>query len=202
MMPSLNRSRKTFSPEIEKQIRSVISRAMKFKTEADSILSKYKPPSVQEDVYQRIENLFLKFHPVVKQIEREQRHEERSTLEVQDEYDVQNLLHGLLRIHFDDIRPEEWTPSVAGAPARMDFLLKKEQIVIEVKMIRKGLGKRKLREQLIVDKEYYRRHRDCKILYCLVYDPKGKISNPKGFERDLSEKIGDFETKVFIVPRL
>jgi hypothetical protein len=33
---------------------------------------------------------------------------------LKDEYDVQDLLYALLRIFFDDVRPEEWTPSFAG----------------------------------------------------------------------------------------
>jgi DpnII restriction endonuclease len=66
------------------------------------------------------------------------RHEGRSTLEIEDEYDVQDLLHSLLRLHFDDVRSEEWTPSYAGGSGRMDFLLKVEQIVIEAKMARPG----------------------------------------------------------------
>ena len=56
-----------------------------------------------------------------------------NTLDVQDEYDVQDLFHALLHIHFEDIRPEEWAPSFAGASSRMDFLLKQEQIIIEIK---------------------------------------------------------------------
>lgn len=175
---------------------------MEFKAEADRILSKYKPPRIRQDGSQVIENMFLKFHSVVKEIERRQRHEERHTLEIQDEYDVQDLLHGLLRLYFDDVRPEEWTPSYAGTSSRMDFLLKSQKVVIEVKMTRKGLRKKKLAEELIIDKAHYKRHPDCKTLYCLVYDPRGKISNPRGFETDLNERIGDFDTKVFIVPRI
>jgi len=176
---------------------------MKFKAEADIELSKHKPPRIriQEEVYEQIENLFLRFHSVVRQMSREQRHDNRPTLDVNDEYDVQDLLHGLLRLFFDDIRDEEWTPSYAGSSTRMDFLLKNEHVVIEVKMLRKGLGKKRVAEELIIDKAHYREHPDCKTLYCLVYDPHGKIINPKGFEDDLSEKIGDFETRVFIVPR-
>jgi len=45
----------------------------------------------------------------------------------------------LLKIYFDDIRTEEWTPSRAGKASRMDFLLKKEKCVIEVKKTRKTL---------------------------------------------------------------
>ena len=40
-------------------------------------------------------------------------------------------------LYFDDIRAEEWTPSYAGKCARVDFLLKNEKIVIEVKKTRK-----------------------------------------------------------------
>jgi hypothetical protein len=49
------------------------------------------------------------------------RHDGRPTLGVGDEYDVQDLLHALLRLFFDDIRPEERTPSYAGESTRMDF---------------------------------------------------------------------------------
>ena len=57
--------------------------------------------------------------------------------EIKDEYDVQDLLNALLRLNFDDVRPEEYTPSYAGSSTRVDFLLKKEKIVIEVKKTRK-----------------------------------------------------------------
>lgn len=71
-------------------------------------------------------NLFEKFHSVARQLRK--RYNERPTLDVDDEYDVQDLLHALLRLYFDDIRTEEWTPSSAGGSSRMDFLLKKEKI--------------------------------------------------------------------------
>ena len=74
--------------------------------------------------------LFSKFHSVAKQLRN--RYNNRSTLDVNDEYDVQNLLHALLKLYFDDIRPEEWTPSYAGGCKRMDFLLKDKSTVIEV----------------------------------------------------------------------
>jgi hypothetical protein len=59
-----------------------------------------------------------RFHEVARQLTH--RRENRGTLEIKDEYDVQDLLHALLHIHVDDIRPEEWTPSDADVdvPAR------------------------------------------------------------------------------------
>lgn len=204
MRRSLKPSESVFSFEVERQVKDIISQALKFKAEAESILSQSKllPPKKLriEDPRKQIETIFLRFHNVVKQLS--QRHENRPTLQVNDEYDVQDLLHSLLKLYFEDIRPEEWTPSYAGGSTRMDFLLKKEQIVVEVKKTRSGLTEKKLGEELIVDRAHYRKHPDCKILYCFVYDPDGRLSNPRGLERDLSEKIGDFETRVFVVPRV
>lgn len=88
-------------------------------------------------------------------IARELRHrrDNRVPLPLTDEYDVQYLLHALLKIHFDDVRSEEWTPSYAGASARMDFLLRSEKIVIEAKMTRLGLKDREVGEELLIDIE-------------------------------------------------
>jgi hypothetical protein len=38
----------------------------------------------------------------------------RAALQIADEYDLQDLLHGLLRVFFDDVRPEELSPSRGG----------------------------------------------------------------------------------------
>ncbi|BDO02033.1 hypothetical protein KAM622c_16200 [Klebsiella quasipneumoniae subsp. quasipneumoniae] len=56
------------------------------------------------------------------------RYNDRDTIEVNDEYDVQDLVHALLVLHFDDVRPEEASPSYAGSSSRQDFMLKKEKI--------------------------------------------------------------------------
>lgn len=129
------------------------------------------------------------------------RHNNRSTLEIEDEYDVQDLMHALLKIFFEDIRPEEWSPSYAGGSARMDFLLKNERLVIEIKKTRKGLSSKGVGDQLIVDIDRYKQHPDCKTLFCFVYDPEGRIPNPRGIENDLSRQEGDLEVKVFIAPK-
>lgn len=199
MTKSSKPSKIIFSAETEEIIKDTIVRAEKFKAEAYSILSKYQPPAIIEEANQLIENVFLKFHSVVGEISR--RYDNRDTLQITDEYDVQDLLRGLLRLYFDDIRKEEWTPSYAGKSTRIDFLLKQEQIAIETKMTRKGLNAKKLGDELIVDIAHYQKHPECKTLYCFIYDPEERISNPRGFERDLSGKHGNLVTKVLIVPK-
>lgn len=147
----------------------------------------------------QLENLFIGFHSVCKQLR--SRHGERSTIDINDEYDVQDLLHALLRLYFEDIRPEEWTPSYAGSSSRMDFLLKNERCVIEVKKARVGLGAKELGEQLIIDIVKYKEHPDCQTLYCFVYDPEGRVPNPIGIQNDLSSQKGDLKVIVTICPK-
>jgi hypothetical protein len=145
-----------------------------------------------------LNNLLDKFHDVVKQLRN--RHNSRNTLDVDDEYDVQDLLHALLKLYFEDIRKEEWTPSYAGGSCRMDFLLKMEKTVIEVKKTRAGLGDKELGKQLIEDKAKYQVHHDCKKLICFVYDPEGRIVNPKGIQNDLNSSSEDFKVEIIIKP--
>lgn len=151
------------------------------------------------DSLKLVEQICSRFHLVSKQLK--SRYNDRETLVIEDEYDTQDLLHALLHLYFDDIRSEEWTPSYAGGCSRVDFLLKQEKIVIEVKKTRKTLKAKDVGEQLIIDSKRYRAHPDCKKLLCFVYDPEGWVSNPRGLENDLNEKTDDFEIKVLIVPK-
>jgi len=144
-----------------------------------------------------LETIFERFPLVVKQLRI--RYDNRATLDVQDEYDAQNLLHSLLTIDFDDIRPEEWNPSYAGSSTKSDFLLKDEKIILEVKHTRRGLTTKILKQELIIDKEQYKKNPDCETMYCFVYDPENRIENPRGFEKDFLEESDDFTCKVFIV---
>ena len=149
------------------------------------------------DSEELVEQICTRFHRVARQLK--SRYENRPTLKVQDEYDVQDLLHAILRLYFDDIRAEEYTPSYAGKSSRMDFLLKREKIVIEAKMTRSGLGAKDISTQLIEDIERYKSHPNCRALFCFVYDPESLISNPRGVEDDL-KRDSPYPVRVLIRP--
>ncbi len=119
---------------------------------------------------------------------------------INDEYDVQDILHALLKLYFDDIRPEECTPSYAGKASRMDFLLKAESIVIEVKKTHQGLSDKEIGDQLIIDVGRYKEHPDCKKLICFIYDPEGRIGNPEGIKNDFYERYSGF-VEIIVEPR-
>ncbi len=154
-------------------------------------------PVVPPDAIVTLQRIFSRFHSAARQLRN--RHGDRSTLTIVDEFDVQDLLHVFLKLHFDDIRPEEGTPSRAGGASRIDFLLKKERIVVEVKKTRSSLGARQIGEELIVDRERYQAHPSCDRLVCFVYDPEGIIGNPRGLENDLNKGTTPI-TNVFVFP--
>mgnify|MGYP004458825137 FL=1 len=141
--------------------------------------------------------IFENFHKVVRKLKN--RYNNRNTINIEDEYDVQDLLFAILQMFFRDIRKEEWTPSYAGNSSRVDFLLKVEKVVIEVKKTRKGMKDKDLGEQLIIDISKYKVHPDCQREICFVYDPEGRIINPEGIIKDLEEDNKGF-VKIYINP--
>jgi hypothetical protein len=153
----------------------------------------------ERDATELIINLCQRFPRFARQLAA--RHDNRTALTIADEYDVQDTLHALLQLHFDDIRPEEWAPSYAGSRTRMDFLLKREHTVVETKMTRERLDQRRVVEELTIDKAHYRGHPDCKELVCFVYDPEHRLTNPDALESDLNGDEDGLTTRVIVAPR-
>lgn len=150
--------------------------------------------------FEILERLFSKFHTLAKQLR--QRHNNRPTLDITNEYDVQDFLHVLLKIYFQDIRPEEYTPSFAGKSDRMDFLLVDESVAIETKMTRDSLTTTQLSDDLLRDIATYKEHSNCSSLAIFIYDPSERINNPSGVIKGLEKQsIEDFEVRVFINSR-
>jgi REase_DpnII-MboI len=188
-----------FKEQIKQRYQGTVSAGLGIlkATKEDLAAGNLDKPSEQSPLL-LIEQICSRFHLIARQLR--SRHGGRPTLDVQDEYDVQDLVHSLLCLHFIDVRPEEYAPSYAGKASRMDFLLKQESIVLELKMTRSGLGAKELSTQLIEDIERYKTHPDCQALVCFVYDPAGLIPNPRGIEADLKRDGGPFPVRVLIRP--
>lgn len=116
------------------------------------------------------------------------RHGGRPPFLVDDEYDAQDLLRSLLVQFFDDVRPEEWSPSYAGASSRIDFIIPEFELAIELKYTRESLTARKVGEELLVDRNKYAEHKAVKHLICIVFDYDGHLANPRGLESDLDQE--------------
>jgi hypothetical protein len=107
------------------------------------------------------------------------------TLAFDNEYDVQDLLHVLLRPWVKDIRPEEYTPSYAGRSTRMDFLLPDHATVVELKFVRDVTHGKNIGQELQIDIGHYRQHPKCKRLWCVIFDPNHFHVNSDGLAKDL-----------------
>ncbi|GAB3536449.1 PD-(D/E)XK nuclease domain-containing protein [Photobacterium alginatilyticum] len=155
-----------------------------------------KPTNIEELLRIIIRGLPRSMQPLT------HRRKDAQPLAFSSEYDIQDLLHAMMRPWISDIRPEEFTPSYAGSNTRMDFLLPAHKLVIETKRVRTKSHAHKVGDELIIDIEHYRRHKDCEHLWCVVYDPELFISNPQGMINDLEGERttpdGKVQVKVFI----
>ena len=156
------------------------------------------PPIVlTEPIDITLKKICTNFHKCARSILN--RHSKRATLEINDEYDVQDLLQGILRLFIDDIRPEDYVPSYAGGNSRIDFYLPKYETYIEIKMTREGLRDKEVGEQLAIDIARY--GDKCKTLVCFIYDKGSFLSNPYGLISDLEALSSDrLQVKVYIAP--
>jgi len=158
-----------------------------------------KPPHADADPVELVKTLCRRFHAVARQLRL--RGEYRATLSVEDEFDAQDLLHVLLRIQFDDIGTYEWTPSYSGGAPRTTFLLNDGRLAVIVKKTRPGLNTKDLTDQLRIDAERYRSHGRCTTLLCFMYDPEGRIGNPRGFESNLTSVSDSFVIEILVSPK-
>ena len=158
--------------------------------------SPVKPDKVEDLLEIIVRGLRRAMHPLTHRRKGFQR------LSFGSEYDVQDLLHALLRPWINDIRPEEFTPSYAGSSTRMDFLLPAYALVIETKIVRDRTHAKRIGDELIIDIEHYRRHPKCKRLWCVIYDPDHLITNADGLKNDLegsrSTEDGQVVVRVFV----
>lgn len=138
-----------------------------------------KPTSVEGVIDVLIKGLRRAMHPLTN------RRKGAQPMSFASEYDVQDLLHALLRPWVNDIRPEEFTPSYAGSSTRMDFLLPAHKLVIETKIVRDRGHAKRIGDELIIDIDHYSKHPDCRVLWCVVYDPEHLIQNGEGLRNDL-----------------
>jgi hypothetical protein len=144
-----------------------------------------KPADIEELLLVLVKNLRRAMNPLT------QRRKGSVCLSFETEYDVQDLLHALLRPWVADIRPEEFTPSYAGSSTRMDFLLPAHKLVLELKFVRDANHAAKIGNELIIDIEHYRRHPECDSLWCNRLRPQPSDSECGRFKERLGRREKD-----------
>ena len=146
-----------------------------------------------------IRKLCTRFHALVRELRL--RSENRPPFDVEDEHDVRDMVRALLCLEFEDLSMEEWTPPYAGGASRTDFFLKQERIVIVVKKTRQGLGAKEIADQVASDFQRYSIHPNCHMLLCFIYDPEGRVVNPRRLEANLARESAGRTVEVLIAPK-
>jgi hypothetical protein len=203
------RRQSTFQEQLEEHRSPIISKVNRLKKlkervplieELPGLKPVKKDESKQDLALKNLERIFKRFHKVALSLRN--RHGQRPTILIQDEYDQQDLLRSLLKLHFDDIREEDYSPSVAGGNSRIDFVLTEEKIVIETKMTNDSLNDKNIGSQLLIDIGRYEKHPDCEVLVVFVYDRGDHIHNEIGIKNDLERRsTPTLKVKVYIEPK-
>lgn len=159
----------------------------------------FRNPLDLRDPLESVRKICQRFHAVARQLRL--RKDYRATLEVEDDYDLQDLLCALLRVEFDEIGIEEWIPPYAGGAPRSVFLLHGGRIAVVVKKTRPGLTTKELAEQISTDSSHHESREKCAALFCFIYDPEGRIGSPKQLETDLTSVSDRYMLDVLVAPK-
>ena len=146
-----------------------------------------------------LRRICARFHLVARQLRL--RKEYRPTLEINDEYDLQDLFYALLRLQFDEVGTEEWSPAYANGARRTSYLLDWDKTIVVVKQTRSGLTTRDISEQVTADHDNYSARPNATTLLCFMYDPDGRVGNPRGLEADLTTSDTTFRVEVIVAPK-
>ena len=163
---------------------------------SDESVEEPEPAEPESHAVSQVQRILDRFGEVARYLDGRGR--ERPPLKMEDEYDVQYLLHGLLGTYFDDIRAETSTDRHSAVNPRIDFLLEQHAIGIEVKRASDSMTPKRIRSELAEDKEQYRKDSNIETLFCFIYDPDSQFKNPMEFETDFASSTDNLTTKLVI----
>lgn len=146
-----------------------------------------------------IHKVCQRFHSVARQLRL--RKDYRPTIEVDDEYDLQDLLCALLKMEFDEVATDEWIPPYTEGASRTTVLVNRDQIAIVAKKTGPGMTTKELTDQVLADAAHYRTQGRCSTLFCFVYDPEGRIGSPKRLETTLTSVSEHCRIEVLVAPK-
>ncbi|MGQ0557461.1 MAG: hypothetical protein ACT4PN_16120 [Nitrospiraceae bacterium] len=155
--------------------------------------------TLDQDPLNLIRKVCLRFHSVARQLRL--RKDYRPTLEVDDDHDLQDLLCALLKVEFDEVSTDEWTPPYTGGAPRTTLLVNRDQIAIVAKKTGPGVTTKELADQVAADSAYYRAQGRCATVFCFMYDPEGRIGSPKRLETTLTSVSEHCRVEVLVAPK-
>ena len=112
----------------------------------------------------------------------------KRNLNISDEYDVQDIIHTILKPFVPLIKNEEVVPgNDVNKFLKIDFLLPLEKTALECKYVRDLSHTKKITKELNDDIQTYIHHQDCNNLIFFIYDKELLISNPDSLEKKYTQ---------------
>lgn len=120
-----------------------------------------------------------------------QRYANRTAVEIHDEYDVQDLFRSLTLPFVPDLQPEDPAPKVAGKSSRLDFTSKAARLGFELKHVKGGASRDRIRSEILLDERTYQEHPYVDTVIVFIHDPNVIIAlaDRPSFEADLSQTV-------------
>lgn len=132
-----------------------------------------------------------------------ERRKGHNAFEIKDEYDVQDILYVIFKSIFVEMKCEDPIPKVGGQSTKIDFIFRKENILVETKMIKeKDMNEFGFIQELKIDFESYHKCQWLKKLFCFVYDPFRKTQDVSNFTDLNGKRMKDehtFDVEVILV---
>lgn len=157
---------------------------------------RYINKSADEIVREILNNFSNAIQKIIKN-----RRKDHPNFEIEDEYDVQDILYVIVKSVFPNLRDEDAIAKVGAKTTKIDLIIREERILVEVKMIKKkDSNETHFIEQLKVDFESYHECVWLRKLFCFVYDPYKKTRDISNFN-DLNgdRKKGEHQYNVEVI---
>jgi hypothetical protein len=152
-------------------------------------------PRPAADPLAALESLLRRLTHVARQLR--SRQGDRPPFRVEDERDLEDLVRALLAVPFDDVIPESRTPRYASG-RRTDFLLGGGALALTVKRSAAADDERRLAAELAEDAACYQALPRCRSLVCFVFDPEGRLPDPRRLEAAWSRPHDDLDVRCVI----
>lgn len=164
--------------------------------ESTLVKIRYIDKSADEVVRDILNNFSNAIQKIIKN-----RRKDHPNFEIEDEYDVQDILYVILKSVFPNLRDEDAIPKVGAKTSKIDLIIREETILIEVKMIKeKDSNETHFIEQLKVDFESYHECKWLRKLFCFVYDPYKKTRDISNFNDLNADRVkGDHKFNVEVI---
>lgn len=107
------------------------------------------------------------------------------SLDISDEYDVQDILYVMLKGSFSTLQYEDPTPKDGLTSARADFVISDLNTYIETKYISTKGSEKTIQDECLLDIQKYGIQENCYKIIFFIYDPNKCIDNQFAFKASL-----------------